>query len=219
MYNLHSHSLLSDGCLLPSELAMRYQAQGYKILGITDHADYSNIDSIIQAISEFTRHWPLDSQICVIPGVELTHLPPVQFKPLAEYARKKGAKIIVAHGESPVEPVVKGTNRMALLSDIDILAHPGNINDEDVVLAKERGVFLEITSRPGHCRTNNLVVRKALKFGANLIFSTDSHRPEDIINFKNLLYIGKKAGLNKKEIVKINQNVDFFLKERGMYNV
>ncbi|MFA5362653.1 MAG: PHP domain-containing protein, partial [Candidatus Omnitrophota bacterium] len=42
MYNLHCHSLLSDGNLLPSEVAVRYLAQGFKTIAITDHADYSN---------------------------------------------------------------------------------------------------------------------------------------------------------------------------------
>ena len=84
MYNLHCHSLLSDGVLLPSELAVRYAAAGYKAIAITDHVDYSNIALIIKAILEFTRHWPKNRKIIVLPGIELTHLPPEQFQPLAK---------------------------------------------------------------------------------------------------------------------------------------
>ena len=43
MYDLHTHSLLSDGELLPSELARRYEEKGYKAIAITDHVDFSNI--------------------------------------------------------------------------------------------------------------------------------------------------------------------------------
>ena len=111
--------------MLPSEVAVRYLSLGYQVIAITDHADYSNIDLIIKAILKFTQHWPKDFKIKILPGIELTHLPPEQFKPLAKYARLKGIKIIVGHGETLVEPVIKGTNLAALEADIDILAHPG----------------------------------------------------------------------------------------------
>src|SRR3989338_3895129 len=175
MYNLHTHTLLSDGALLPSEVAVRYLALGYKAIAITDHAHFCNITSTVAAILNFTRHWPKSSGIKVLPGIELTHLPLEQFKPLSNYARKAGIKIIIAHGETLVEPVIKGTNRSALDADIDILAHPGLISDADVKLAKKRGVFLEVTSRDGHRDTNAHVVERALKFGAKLILSNDSH--------------------------------------------
>ena len=49
MYNLHAHTFLSDGALLPSEVAVRYQDKGYSLIAITDHADYSNIKQIAKA--------------------------------------------------------------------------------------------------------------------------------------------------------------------------
>jgi putative hydrolase len=182
MYNLHAHTFLSDGDLLPSEVAVRYQDKGYKVIAITDHADYSNIKPTAKAIVEFCRRWPKNSEIKVLPGIELTHLPPEQFKPLASLARKEGIKIIIAHGETLVEPVAKDTNHFALLADIDILAHPGLISDADTKLAKERGVFLEITSRRGHSQANEHVIKQARNFGAKLILNNDSHAPEDIIS-------------------------------------
>jgi len=214
MYNLHTHTILSDGGLLASEVAMRYLALGYKTIAITDHADYSNIDIIIKSVLEFTRNWPKSFPINVLSGVELTHLPPKQFKPLAHHARSKGIKIIVAHGETVVEPVAKGTNRAALESDIDILAHPGLITDEDVKFASAKGIFLEITSRSGHRKANQHVCEKALSMGAKLILSTDSHEPEDIITPKDLENVGYEAGLNKEGIDKIYRDVEEFLSKR-----
>ena len=216
MYNLHTHSLLSDGVLLPSEIAVRYMAMGYKVIAITDHVDYSNIEAVIKSITEFCNHWPADSKIKVLPGIELTHIPPDQFKPLTKLARDRGIRIIVGHGQSPVEPVVDGTNRAALESDIDILAHPGLINDADVQLAKEKGIFLEITSRKGHSTTNAFVAEQALKFGAKLILSHDSHTPIDIISPEDLRKVGKISGLDKKAIDKIYRDVEVFLKEKGL---
>ena len=175
MFNLHAHTFLSDGQLLPSEVAVRYQDKGYEAIAITDHADYSNIRQITKAIVEFCHRWPKNSSIKVFAGVELTHVPVEQFRPLAILARREGIKIIIAHGETLVEPVTKDTNRLALLADIDILAHPGLITDEDTKLACRRGIFLEITSRHGHSQSNAHVIRQARKFGARLILNNDSH--------------------------------------------
>ncbi len=212
MYNLHAHSLLSDGALLPSEVAVRYAAAGYQVLAITDHVDYSNIKSTVKAIVDFARRWPKDSPIRVLPGVELTHIPPQQFKPLAKYARDNGIKIIVAHGETPVEPVTPGTNRAALEADIDILAHPGNISDSDLLLAKKKGIFLEITSRQGHNTTNAFVAGSGLKAGCRIVLNNDSHEPEDIITPAQLRQVGIGAGLTEAQIDHIYQDVGAFLK-------
>jgi histidinol phosphatase-like PHP family hydrolase len=210
-FNLHCHSLLSDGVLLPSEVAARYAALGYKLIAITDHADYSNIESNSKAIVEFCRHWPENSPIRVLPGVELTHVPVTQFKPLSLLARKNGIKIIVAHGETGVEPVVPGTNKAALEADIDILAHPGLISEADAILAGKKGIFLEITSRHGHGKTNNHVAGLALKLGTKLVFNTDSHSPADIISPQELLKVALKAGLSGKDVEAACKNVKSFL--------
>lgn len=211
MYNLHAHTFLSDGDLLPSEVTVRYQDKGYRVIAITDHADYSNIKQIAESVVEFCRRWPKNSPIKVLPGIELTHLPPEQFKPLAKLARKKGIKIIIAHGQTPVEPVAKGTNRLSLLADIDILAHPGLISDADTQLAARGGIFLEITSRSGHNQTNSHVINQARKFNAKLILNNDSHAPEDIITPKQLIKVGLDSGLTQVEIDKIYQDVKKFL--------
>ncbi|MCM8770929.1 MAG: histidinol phosphate phosphatase domain-containing protein [Candidatus Omnitrophica bacterium] len=212
MYNLHCHSLLSDGELLPSEIARRFEAKGYKVIAITDHVDMANIKRVVSEIVEFCRVWP-KNRIKIFPGIELTHIPPEQFKPLVKYARANGIKVIVGHGETVVEPVVKGTNKKAIESGIDILAHPGLISADDVKLAKRRGVFLELTSRHGHCQTNEYLVRQAKKFGAKLIINTDSHSPQDIITPPELRQIGLDAGLNTKEIDEIYKEEAKFLKK------
>src|SRR3989338_6778831 len=214
MYNLHTHTLLSDGALLPSEVAVRYLSLGYKAIAITDHADYCNIKSTVAAILNFTRHWPKSSGIKVLPGIELTHLPLEQFKPLSNYARKAGIKIIIAHGETLVEPVIKGTNRSALDADIDILAHPGLISDADIKLAKKKNIFLELTSRRGHRDTNKYVAGQGVKFGAKLILNNDSHIPEDIISPQSLTEVGINSGLSRAQINKIYQDVNEFLKHK-----
>lgn len=197
---------------------MRYLASGYKVIAITDHADYSNYKTTIASVLEFVNHWPKDAGIKVLAGVELTHLPAEQFRPLSGYARKKGINVIVAHGETQVEPVISGTNRAALEADIDILAHPGMITDDDTKFAAKKGVFLEITSRKGHSQTNAHVAKQALKFGAKLILNNDSHQPEDVISPEELINTGRQAGLTEKDIEKIYRDIESFIKAKGVHN-
>jgi histidinol phosphatase-like PHP family hydrolase len=124
-------------------------------------------------------------------------------------------KIIVAHGETVVEPVVPGTNHAALEADIDILAHPGMISDKDVLLAKKNGIFLEITSRSGHRETNSHVAARALALGARLILNTDGHRPEDIISPEELRSVGSACGISEQQLDSLYHTVEAFLRERG----
>jgi histidinol phosphatase-like PHP family hydrolase len=214
MYNLHCHTLLSDGALLPSEIAVRYLAAGYKAIAITDHADYSNIEPLIKATLEFTTRWPKDSKLRVLAGIELTHIVPEHFKHLAQLARAKGAQVIIGHGETPVEPVINGTNRAALESDIDILAHPGLITDNDTKLAAEKNIFLEVTSRKGHNRTNKHVVKQAKKFGAKLIINMDSHEPKDIISCAQLIKAARASGLSAQDIDRVFSDTEEFIKRQ-----
>ena len=202
MIDLHTHSLLSDGELLPSELARRYEEKGFKAIAITDHVDLSNIETVVSAIVEFCRAWPKD-RIKVIPGIELTHLAFEQFKLACEFARNKGIKIIVAHGETLVEPVLKGTNLAALRSDINILAHPGLISIEEVKYAAKKGVLLELSARKGHCLGNGHVVRLASKYGAELCINSDAHSPSDIPTPLLLKNVGLGAGLAAKDLSKL----------------
>ncbi|MDD5431513.1 MAG: histidinol phosphate phosphatase domain-containing protein [Candidatus Omnitrophica bacterium] len=213
MYNLHTHSLLSDGDLLPSEIAVRYAALGYKAIAITDHVDYSNFEFVIKSILQFTKHWPKKSPIKVFPGVEFTHLPLDQFKPLVQLARKKGIKIIVAHGETSAEPVIKGTNIAALKAGIDILAHPGLITKDEVMFARSKNIFLEITTRKGHSNTNQHVAKLALELGAKLILNHDSHQPQDIISIEETKEVGRRLGLSNTQISSIYKDVEGFLKK------
>lgn len=184
MIDLHTHTFLSDGDLLPSELVRRAQVAGYTAIAITDHADHSNIDVLLEGLvkvsKELNKYWDL----FVIPGVELTHVPLEAFPELVKYARKKGAGVVVGHGESPVEPVLPGTNAAAINAGVDILAHPGQISEEDARLAKEKGVCLEITSRRGHSKGNEHVFEVASRVGADMVLCTDSHSPEDLFTLE-----------------------------------
>jgi len=206
MIDLHTHSFFSDGSLVPSELVFRAKNKGYEAIAITDHIDMSNLDFIIPRIVKISSILTSEYEIEVIPGAELTYVPPELISRVAEQCRELGAKIILVHGETTVEPVPPGTNRAALSSKIDILSHPGKISREQMELAKENSIFLEITSRKGHSLTNQHVGTLAKERGAKLIFNTDAHEPEDLINDQEALEVVKRAGMRKEDLDVMFQN-------------
>ncbi len=200
MIDLHTHTLLSDGVLLPAELVRRAEVIGYEVLGITDHADSSNIDHVLPRIVRVCRDLQPKVAIKLIPGVELTHIPPSDFEDMVKYARENGARIVVAHGQTIVEPVINGTNKAAISAKVDILAHPGLISEDDAALAASLGVALEISARGGHCYSNGHVVKTALKTGARLVLNTDTHSPENLITAVRAKSIAMGAGLTESDI-------------------
>lgn len=206
MIDLHTHSVLSDGVLLPAELARRAYVAGYKALAITDHVDSGNLALVLAQLIKVSKDLNKYMKIKVLPGVEITHVPPQQIPDLADLARKLGAKIIVVHGESPVEPVISGTNSAGLESDIDILAHPGLITEKEVKLAKKRGIYLELSARRGHSLTNGYVAKLAMKFGAKLVINTDAHSSSELFTKEILRKVGLGAGLSEREFKGVLEN-------------
>ena len=206
MIDLHTHTLFSDGELLPSELVYRAKVKGYTVICLSDHVDFSNIDFVIPRIkricSDLTNHY----NILVVPGAEITYVPPKLIPLAVKKARSLGAKIVLVHGETTAETVPPGTNLSGILSGADILAHPGKISGQDVKLAKEKNVYLEITSRKGHRDTNLHVANLAKKYKTNMVFNTDTHSPENIITEKEIKKILKKANLKWNDFLEMQKN-------------
>jgi putative hydrolase len=210
--DLHTHSIFSDGELIPSELVRRAVVRGYRALAITDHGDHSNVDFIIPRIVKVCRKLSEAHGIPVLPGIELTHLPPSMISELAKECRGLGARIVVVHGETLAEPVMAGTNRAALEAAVDILAHPGLISEEEALLAARNAVFLEVTTRRGHSLANGHVVGTARKVGASLLMNTDSHSPHDLVSREMARRIAQGAGLTGEEAERMFDNAETLLK-------
>ncbi|GAB6076355.1 histidinol phosphate phosphatase domain-containing protein [Desulfurobacterium crinifex] len=200
MIDLHTHTIFSDGELIPSELVRRAESIGYRAIAITDHVDYSNYKFVLERLYETVDILNENTSLTVIPGVEITHVPPVKIPELIQKCREVGAKIVVVHGETVVEPVAPGTNKAAIEGKADILAHPGLITKEEVELAVENDIYLEITARKGHNITNGHVVKLAKEIGARLVINTDAHSPGDLIPRSFAIKVGVGAGLTIGEV-------------------
>ncbi|MDK2795171.1 MAG: hypothetical protein PWQ22_1413 [Archaeoglobaceae archaeon] len=211
MFDLHTHSIFSDGELMPSEMVRRMASIGNEGFAITDHADFSNISHVL---SNLLKLRDFDYEIEFLVGVEITHVPPKLIGRAVELAWKEGAEIVVVHGETIAEPVAEGTNSSALDEEINILAHPGLIKDEDAEKARENKIFLEISARKGHCLANGHVARVAEKFSCDLVINTDMHSPSDIINSEVAKKILLGSGVKEPEKV-LRNNETLFRKLRN----
>jgi len=200
---LHTHSLLSDGELLPFELVRRAEALGLSAIAITDHVDGSNVDLVVPRIARAAKMLSGRVDIGVIAGAEVTHVPPSLIAEKVKEARGLGARIVLVHGETPVEPVAPGTNRAGIEAGCDILTHPGLITGEDALLARERGVALEITARKGHCLANGHVAALAMRYGAKMVVNTDAHSPSDLIDTEGAMRVLLGAGVDAPRVEEV----------------
>ncbi|MFO8100825.1 MAG: histidinol phosphate phosphatase domain-containing protein [Dehalococcoidia bacterium] len=204
IYDFHTHTFLSDGELSPLELIRRAFVNGYRFIGITDHAGPGEIERFIAEVSQdcilAEKHW----DIRAVAGVELTHLPPASIDETARQAKAMGARVVVVHGETTVEPVEEGTNAAAVRSlHVDILAHPGLLTEEEAGIARENGVFLELSARKGHSLSNEHVATVARETGAGLLLDSDAHNEEDLLTPSSIDTILQSAGLNEEEMKQV----------------
>jgi histidinol phosphatase-like PHP family hydrolase len=206
MIDLHTHTILSDGALIPAELVRLAEIAGYEAIALTDHVDSGNMESILRQVMKVAEDLNRQGGIKVLAGVEITHMPPPLIPDMAKAARKLGAKMVVVHGESPVEPVRPQTNLFALRSDIDILAHPGMITVEETRLAEERGIHLELSARKGHSLTNGWLAALARNLRAKLVINTDAHTGRELFSSDLLRKVGLGAGLTEDELEQVHQN-------------
>jgi len=213
MIDLHTHTIFSDGDLIPSELVRRAFMKGYRGIALTDHADFTNyqfiIENILKVKEEIINQW----DIKILCGIEITHVPPKKIDSLAKKAKEFGAEIIVVHGETIVEPVEENTNLYAIESEyVDILAHPGLISEKEVELAVNNKKYLEITTRKGHSLTNGHVFKLAKQLGAKLLLNNDAHSPDDLVSIELAKKIVMGCGGKLEDYDKMIQNAEELLK-------
>jgi len=203
--DLHTHSIHSDGLLLPAGLAYEAAARGHSVIAITDHVDASNLGDAVPALVRFVKEQGRSLPLKVIPGAEISYVDPKLIEKFATRARRLGARVIVVHGESPIEPVPKGTNHAALRLKglVDILAHPGWLSDEEAILAKVNDIYLELSARRGHRKGNRHVAKLARQFGAKLLVNTDAHSEKDLITQSAAFALAKQAGLKRADAIRV----------------
>ncbi|MFH1141498.1 MAG: histidinol phosphate phosphatase domain-containing protein [Chloroflexota bacterium] len=201
VYDFHTHTFLSDGVLSPMELIRRAYDKGYRAIAITDHVGLATQERVIPVLVEECARAMTRWEIIAIPGVEITHVPASLIPEAAERAKALGARLVVVHGETIVEPVEPGSNASAVGSaHVDILAHPGLVTLGEARAAARQGIYLEVSARRGHSLTNGHVVKQAKLASAQLILDSDAHSPEDLLTAELARQIGQGAGLDAEDL-------------------
>jgi histidinol phosphatase-like PHP family hydrolase len=112
-----------------------------------------------------------------------------------------------------VEPVAEGTNLAYIKAGVDILAHPGVVDEEQCALAVKNRVFFELTSRGGHSLSNGRVAAMAKRTGVKLLVNTDAHAPGDLIDVEMALKVALGAGLDEEGFKNIQEDARRFVKK------
>ena len=187
--DLHRHSSLSDGDLLPGEMLRHVGLLGCDALAFTGHAGASNPDGLDVNVLCFARDGAGESGVRFGAGVELSQFPPPQIADLACRDRELGAPLVAVHGEALVEQVA------IQCPDVDMLVHPGLVDEEDAALDAANGIQLELSSKGGDCPTHCHVAGIVLLTGARLHVNTDTHRSHDMMGQADV-----GIGLGKDEV-------------------
>ena len=66
MIDFHTHTLFSDGLLVPSELVRRAFCIGYRAIGLTDHVDGSSLDFVLPRILKVAAELNRFQQLLVV---------------------------------------------------------------------------------------------------------------------------------------------------------
>ncbi len=207
MIDLHTHSLFSDGELLPSELVRRAEEIGYEAVAITDHADSSNLDWIVPRLvrvcEDLNRRW----KIRAVPGIELTHLPPDMIAPLAAEARSLGREDC---GRSRRNSGGAGRSRNKRQGHRSRRGHSGAPGFD---FRRRDGPGPGKKSFSGDHRPAGAIAwRTAMlpawlqRFGASLVLNTDGHAPGDLITRGQALKVALGAGLEADDFERMLQN-------------
>jgi putative hydrolase len=187
----------------------------YTAIALTDHTGPGSLARIIKEVSEDCEMARSKWNILALPGVELTHLPAAAIDDVAGKAKELGAWLVVVHGESPVEPVEEGTNLAAVRSRyVDILAHPGHMTAEVAKLAAKNEVFIEITTRRGHCIMNTHVAKLASEAGALMLLNSDTHDEDDLLSDQAARETLHQAGISSRKFKQILESNPLKLLQR-----
>ena len=70
-------------------------------------------------------------------------------------------------------------------------------------MAKDNGIYLEISSRRGHCLANGHVASISQAVGAKLLLNSDLHSPDDFLTENLGAEILASAGLEHEEVKRV----------------
>ncbi len=198
MIDFHIHIGFGPAALLPAEALRLAALAGCRAVGLILRVDGAAALPPLLPLRAQIRELALCRDIDAFLGVELVHTPPALLPDYTRRAREAGAELVLAHGETLADTLPgasgaggmdAGVNFAAVEAGVDILAHPGLIDEQAAAYAAEKGVALELTSCPRHGLANAHVARLVERFEVPLVWGSNARSPEDAAD---LLARGRK---------------------------
>lgn len=215
--DFQNHSTISDGALSPLELIAHARSNGVRGIVLTEHVYLKRVESIMEEILQAVEQ-AHGSDILLIPGAEVSLVPPDKICEVAARAKQAGAKFVTVHGESLMGGTPSGTNLAAAQCEyVDMIGHPGFLDEQTAKSAAQNNIFVELSGRAPHSLTNGHVARMAQKFGVGLLVNSDTHRAEDLLTPQRAIDVARGAGLSEDEVYRaLVTNVEHLLVRCGI---
>ena len=126
----------------------------------------------------------------------------------------------MVHGECVSLNILPGTNAAAVRAEgVDILGHPGLLEEEDAREAARRGIYLEISARQGHNWANGHVYAMARRTGAPIVVDSDGHDEEGLLSVSKVTALLRGAGASHPSAGQVQEEMAPALVERLLRGV
>lgn len=200
--DLHMHTTWSDGKLSVMDMALAAQADGLKLIVITDHsvslgiANGLSVERLREQAAEVrAANEALAPDLRVLHGTEME----IRADGTLDYPDDVLAEldfVIASLHTSLRQPREQATQRVLNAIDnphVDMIAHPtgrlfpdrpGADLDMDALLAAAAatGTILEVNAHPQRLDLRDIHLKRALELGARIAINTDAHSPADFDN-------------------------------------
>ncbi len=205
--DLHMHSTISDGSLHLEELVEVAIDRGYSAMAFTDHVFFDNYKRIADKIINWVdKNQGSYKDIILIPGVEITFATPKEIGIITKDVRFMGTKWVVVHGEASFERTPACTNDAAVEHGVDVLAHPGYIEDEQVIKSLETGTAFELSARDSYNYANKQIAETVMRNGGKMLINSDSHQVGAMLSQAKVLQTAKIANLTTEQLEAVKRD-------------
>lgn len=190
-WNYHSHTNYTDGFHTIEEMAKYCDSHGIEELAVTEHVRKDitfNFGQLLSDIKRANKHF----NVRIITGVEAKILPDGSLDCPEDIKKKVDLIIGSVHGLGGM--TLQEAYEKLAASDCMIIGHPQFYNEKIIASIVATGKIVELSNR--YEQPEGMI--KAFK-NAGLLFSVglDSHRLEELNDFKRLVSVIEKFDLEK----------------------
>lgn len=231
--DLHIHSNWSDGASTIEEIALKAIEMGYKYIAITDHSKSLRVASGLSEKDLLKRNEEIDKlnkkfkgKIKILKSIEVDILPDGSLDYNDEILSQLDFVVAAIHSRFTQD----NTKRILRAMEnpyVNAIAHPtGRVIgqresypvDIEAVIKKaaETGTALEVNAYYNRLDLKDIHCRLAVKYGAKLVISTDSHHVDHMWMIKLGVGTARRGWVEKKDVVNAKglRELQKFVKEK-----